>query len=106
MIHFNLSETMRRLLEVCVDTVDGVMAALEGGADRIELCSALELGGLTPSHGLIKLAQELVKNTPTKINVLIRPRSGDFVYSQREIEQMETDIGVAHQLGIEMLNFL
>ena len=65
-------------LEVCVADPASLTAAVEGGADRIELCSALELGGLTPSFGLMSLAAEA--GIPTY--VLIRPRPGDFVFDQ------------------------
>ncbi|MCB2138752.1 MAG: copper homeostasis protein CutC, partial [Rhodobacteraceae bacterium] len=61
-------------LEVCVDGADGATAAVAGGADRIELCSALELGGLTPSAGLMARAALL----PVPVHALIRPRSGNF----------------------------
>ncbi len=76
------------LLEVCVDDAAGLAAAIAGGADRIELCSALDLGGLTPSTGLMKLAAQ----APIPVYAMIRPRAGDFVYSAREIEIMHIDV--------------
>ena len=81
---------MKRLLEVCTGNLQSVMAAVEGGAERIELCSALSLDGLTPSLGLLKTVRTLY---PTlKIHVLIRPREGDFVYTEEEVRIMEEDI--------------
>lgn len=81
---------MKRLLEVCTGSLQSVMAAVEGGAERIELCSALSLDGLTPSLGLLKTIRSMY---PTlKIQVLIRPREGDFVYSEEEVRIMEEDI--------------
>jgi len=83
-------EDMKRLLEVCTGSLQSVMAAVEGGAERIELCSALSLDGLTPSLGLLKTIRSMY---PTlKIQVLIRPREGDFVYSEEEVRIMEEDI--------------
>lgn len=76
------------LFEVCCGDIESVYAAKAGGADRVELCCALGEGGLTPSYGQIRLAQR--QDIP--VNVLIRPRRGDFCYSDAEIEQMITDI--------------
>lgn len=84
------------LLEVCVDDIAGLEAAIEGGADRIELCSALALGGLTPSAGLMSAAQR----SPVPCYAMIRPRPGDFVYSRREIEIMTNDIYFAASAGL------
>jgi len=68
------------IVEICVDSVQSALIAEKSGANRIELCSALALGGLTPSWGLIeKAAKELSIN----IHVLIRPRGGDFTYSKK-----------------------
>lgn len=77
----------RILLEICTGDPAGVGAAIEGGADRIELCSALAEGGLTPSVAMIRFA---VLRIPT--NVLIRPRPGDFVYTAEELGVMKRDI--------------
>jgi len=77
------------LLEIAANSLASALAAQEGGADRIELCSALEVGGLTPSHALIALAREQLR---IPIHVLIRPRAGDFVYSEHELTTMLRDI--------------
>jgi len=84
------------LLEVCVDDVAGLEAAVEGGADRIELCSSLDLGGLTPSVGLMQEAAQL----PIPVHVLIRPRAGGFVYSAAEERVMRRDIEQAAEQGL------
>ncbi|MFA7117038.1 MAG: copper homeostasis protein CutC [Bacteroidales bacterium] len=78
-----------KLLEICASSYESVLAAAKGGADRIELCSVLSKGGVTPSAGLIKMARIAF---PGIINVLVRPRPGDFLYSNFEIEEMINDI--------------
>ena len=85
------------LLEVCVGTPAGLIAAVEGGADRIELCSALALGGLTPSAGLIALAATL----SVQSRVMIRPREGPFVFDAVERDTMLRDIDAARAAGLE-----
>jgi copper homeostasis protein len=85
------------LLEVCVDTPSGLGAAMEGGADRIELCAALPLGGLTPSAGLMALAATL--DVPTR--AMIRPREGHFVFDADEFKAMLHDIDAARDAGLE-----
>jgi len=77
------------LLEIAANSLASALAAQEGGADRIELCAALEVGGLTPSPGLIALARDHVR---IPIHVLIRPRAGDFVYNEQELATMLHDI--------------
>lgn len=83
-------------LEVCVDDVAGLKAAIEGGADRIELCSALSVGGLTPSVGLMSLAGR----SPVPCYAMIRPRPGNFVYSRDDLAVMEDDVRFAASCGI------
>lgn len=73
------------VLEVCVDSVESAIAAYQGGADRIELCGDLAVGGVTPSLILFRRIREY---TDLKIRVLLRPRFGDFCYSSYEREQM------------------
>jgi copper homeostasis protein len=85
-----------RLLEVCVDDVAGLEAAVQGGADRIELCSSLEVGGLTASAGLMAEAGKLA----VPVVALIRPRGGGFVYSEAEVRVMLRDIDLAAELGL------
>lgn len=77
-------------LEICTGDPEGVMEAVRGGADRIELCSGLAEGGLTPSAAMIRFASRYLP-----VNVLIRPRGGDFVYTPAELEVMERDIEMA-----------
>ena len=84
------------LLEVCVDDVAGLNAAIEGGADRIELCSSLDLGGVTPSAGL--MAEAARSGIP--VIALIRPRAGGFVYTEAEERVMLHDIELAAELGL------
>lgn len=84
------------LLEVCVDDLAGLEAAISGGADRIELCSALSTGGLTPSAGLMSAAAK----SSVPVYAMIRPRIGAFVYTQRELELMCEDIQFAASAGI------
>lgn len=83
------------MLEVCVEDISGLWAAVEGGADRIELCSALSVGGLTPSTALIAAAVR----APVPVHVLIRPRAGDFVYDTREADLLAAEIGSAVAAG-------
>lgn len=83
-------------LEVCCGDPRSIAQAVEGGADRIELCSGLSEGGLTPSAALIRLAAD----TPVReVNVLIRPRKGDFLYSYPEWRVVEDDIRMAFDCG-------
>lgn len=84
------------LLEVCVDDLAGLEAAVAGGADRVELCSALALGGLTPSAGLMEIAATF----DIPCHAMIRPRAGDFVFSEEEIEVMLGDIAAAQSAGL------
>jgi copper homeostasis protein len=83
-------------LEVCIDDANGLRASCEGGADRVELCSALELGGLTPSAGLMERALD----AGISAMALIRLRAGGFVYSSDEMNVMLQDIKMAREIGI------
>ena len=83
-------------LEVCVEDVAGLNAAIAGGADRIELCSALSVGGLTPSVGFMKIAAQ----SPVPVHALIRPRAGDFHYTSDELRTIRADIEAARLAGI------
>ncbi|WEZ82323.1 copper homeostasis protein CutC [Rhizobium sp. 32-5/1] len=84
------------LLEVCVDDAAGLAAAIEGGADRIELCSALGLGGLTPSAGLMALAA----SAPVPVYAMIRPRPGNFVFDENEVAMMCVEIDAVRAAGL------
>jgi copper homeostasis protein len=84
------------LLEVCVDDLAGVHAAAEGGADRIELCSALALGGLSPSPAFAATAVE----SGVVVHAMVRPRAGDFVYSPDELELMVAEIQAFAAVGV------
>ena len=84
------------IFELCAETMQACIAARDGGADRIELCSALSEDGLTPSHGLL---QEAILQSGLPVHGLVRPRGGDFVYSAAEIAVMERDILHMRELG-------
>lgn len=84
-------------LEVCANSVQSAINAQIAGVKRIELCENLFIGGTTPSYGCIKTTRERVD---IAINILIRPRIGDFLYSDIEFEQIKNDILVAKQLGV------
>lgn len=86
----------RVLVEVCVDSAEGLAEAVAGGADRIELCAALDVGGLTPSQGLMQAAAQC----PVPVLAMIRPRSGDFVFSPAEVTVMLADIAAARAAGL------
>ena len=86
------------LLEVAANSVASAGAAQDGGAGRVELCAALELGGLTPSHAVIALARERLR---IPLYVLIRPRAGDFLYDDPDIEAMRRDIETCAALGCD-----
>ncbi|MFK8103568.1 MAG: copper homeostasis protein CutC [Saprospiraceae bacterium] len=88
--------------EVCIDSLEGALAADKFGADRVELCSALYEGGLTPSHGLIKAC---VEQSQQDIFVMIRPEAGGFCYTTPMVEVMKTDIVAAAELGAKGVVF-
>jgi len=75
----------RRLLEICVDDIAGAQAAIAGGADRLELCAALPLGGLTPSAGLVEATLNAARPAGIAVHAMVRPRAGDFRYDADEM---------------------
>ena len=87
------------ILEICCGNIESVHAAVKGGARRVELCSALELDGLTPSWDSLRKARALYPSI--KIHVLIRPRSGGFCYTASELSGIKADILTALQLGAD-----
>lgn len=86
------------LVEICVDSLESATVAEAAGAGRIELCSALSEGGITPSAGLI---ESVCNNISIEVNVIIRPRSGDFLYSDTEFSVMRRDIEKAGEAGAD-----
>lgn len=88
----------RPLIEGCVDSYASAMAAVRGGADRLELCAGLVIGGITPSPALFR---QVRRECPLPIHVLIRPRFGDFLYSAPELEQMAEEIALFQELGAD-----
>jgi copper homeostasis protein len=88
----------RPVLEVCVESLDHAAAAERGGAHRIELCSDLSCGGITPSAALMQTARRQLR---IPIYVLIRPRAGDFCYSDAKFEIMRNEIVAAKQFGMD-----
>ncbi|SEW09093.1 copper homeostasis protein [Aliiroseovarius sediminilitoris] len=87
---------MPRTLEICVDTIDGAIAAQIGGADRIELCAALSEGGLTPTAGLMIAASQL----DVPCYAMIRPRCGLFTYSEADVQVMLDDIAAVKEADL------
>lgn len=89
-------------LEVCIDNIESLHHAITGGATRIELCSSLSLGGLTPSYGFMRQA---ARASTIPIYAMIRPRQGDFLYSDEDIDVMSEDIKSAHRAGLDGVVF-
>ena len=85
-------------LEVCIDNLESLFTAQQAGADRIELCSALGLGGLTPSYGFM---QQAARHATIPVYAMIRPRAGDFCFSADEFELMLLDIAAARAAGLQ-----
>jgi len=92
----------RVLLEICCGSIDDAIEAEKGGADRVELCSALFLGGLTPSVGTIQEAKRRLK---IPAMVMVRPRAGGFAYSEAEMVSMERDVEAAVENGADGVVF-
>lgn len=98
MFIFSPAKDSNMLVEVCANSLESALVAQEAGADRIELCSELGVGGITPSYGLI----ETVRNQLSiPVHVLIRPRSGHFTYTDFEFEVMQKNIALCKQMGVD-----
>lgn len=85
------------LLEICIDCVESALAAKQGGADRLEVCGSLTVGGTTPSFGLV---EQCVADVELPVMMMIRPHDGGFVYGRDELDTMFTDIEVAKSIGV------
>ena len=84
------------IFEICIDSVEGAVAAQAAGAQRVELCDNLVEGGTTPSYGMVQVA---CRKADIAVNVIVRPRGGDFVYTAAEFEVMQADIQAAKAAG-------
>lgn len=89
-------------IEVCIDNLESLPLAIAGGATRIELCSSLALGGLTPSFGFMQCAAKL---SSVPVYAMIRPRQGDFLYQQNDLNAMLLDIDAAASAGLQGIVF-
>ena len=85
------------ILEICVDSIESAIAAKEGGADRLEVCSSLAGGGTTPSFGLVK---QCVEDIRLPVMMMIRPHEGGFVYQEDDLKTMLADIEIAQSIGV------
>lgn len=88
----------RYILECCVDSVESAIAATQGGADRLELCAALMIGGTSPSMALFEQVKE---SCDLPVRVLLRPRFGDFLYSKYEFGVMKREVEIFREAGAE-----
>lgn len=91
---------MEKILEVCVDSLESALAAKAGGASRLELCSNLVIGGTTPSLSLLRAAK---RETELPVHVLLRPRFGDFLYTEREFSLLLEDAAALLENGADAL---
>lgn len=94
---------MKRIIEICANSAQSCVEAEAGGASRVELCAGIPEGGTTPSYGEIVMAKRLTSYID--INVIIRPRGGDFLYTDAEINSMLLDIELCKQLGVHGVVF-
>lgn len=90
------------IVEVCSNSLRSSLEAQRGGAYRVELCASIPEGGTTPSYGEIVLNRKMLD---IKLNVIIRPRAGDFLYSEQELAVMEEDIQLCADLGVDGVVF-
>ena len=89
---------MAKVLEICVDSLSSARAAIRGGADRLELCSALAIGGLTPYEALLR---QIKAESDIPVRCLMRPRAGDFLYSPEELEMLRQQILQLKEAGAD-----
>lgn len=89
---------MKYKVEICANSVASCLQAQKGGAHRVELCASIPEGGTTPSYGEIAIARKLLN---IELNIIIRPRGGDFLYSDVEHQTMVQDIEIARKLGVD-----
>ena len=94
---------MGRIIEICANSAQSCVEAEAGGAQRVELCAAIPEGGTTPSYGEIKMALQLTSKID--INIIVRPRGGDFLYTEAEVEAMLYNIEMAKQLNVHGVVF-
>ncbi|MDR0394061.1 MAG: copper homeostasis protein CutC [Tannerella sp.] len=94
---------MGRKIEICANSAQSCVEAEAGGAIRVELCAAIPEGGTTPAYGEIRMAQKLT--SAIDINIIIRPRGGDFLYTPAEVESMLYDIDMAKRLNVHGVVF-
>jgi copper homeostasis protein len=87
----------RPVVEVSIEGVDGLLVAQENGADRVELCASVLEGGITPSIGMVR---EALRRARVPVFVIVRPRGGDFLYSEAEFESMRQDVIALKELGV------
>ena len=90
------------ILEVCIDSVESALAAQEGGAGRVELCANLDVGGTTPDEDMVRSVRGKIS---IPFHMMIRPRGGDFCYSDREFETMHHETETAKTLGVDGVVF-
>ncbi len=96
---------MRLLKEFCAENAEHVASAIKAGAQRIELCDNLAVGGTSPSYGVIRAAVELAHERGANVMAMVRPRGGNFVYTLREAQMMFDDIEIARKLGADGVVF-
>ena len=89
---------MKKILEICIDSLASARAAISAGADRLELCSALAVGGLTPYTALLR---QIRAESQIPVRCLMRPRAGDFLYTPEEVEQMRMQILELKEAGAD-----
>ncbi|WP_230769368.1 copper homeostasis protein CutC [Sphingomonas sp. Leaf4] len=96
---------MPTLLEICIDSLGGCEAAVAGGAQRIELCGALSVGGLTPSPGLVAQVVGVARTAGVRVHAMVRPRAGDFAYDPHEVATALADARALIAAGVDGLVF-